>query len=97
MSLIFEWHKAKAKKNLEKHGISFEEASTVFKDHYSLTISDPIHSIDEERLVIIGYSSMQRLLVIAHTERGDNIRIINARLATKKERKIYEEKESEER
>ena len=91
--LIFEWDPQKAKSNLEKHGISFEEASTAFQDSLSLTIDDPLHSIDEDRVVLIGMSNKNRLLVVVHTERGDNIRIISARKATKKERKNYESNE----
>ncbi|MDL1981227.1 MAG: BrnT family toxin [Deltaproteobacteria bacterium] len=73
-----------------KHGVSFQEASTAFEDTLSLTIDDPLHSNDEKRLVLIGMSYNNRILVIVHTERGDNIRIISARKATKKERKYYE-------
>jgi uncharacterized DUF497 family protein len=88
--LIFEWDPQKAKSNLEKHGVSFEEASTAFHDTLSLTIDDPLHSIDEERLILVGMSQENRILVVVHTERGDNIRIISARKATKEERKSYE-------
>ncbi len=88
--LIFEWDFKKAKTNIEKHGVSFEEASTAFRDPLSLTIDDPLHSRDEERLVLIGMSYNNNLLVIVHTERRDNIRIISARKVTKKERKYYE-------
>ncbi|MDD2391173.1 MAG: BrnT family toxin [Desulfobacterales bacterium] len=88
--LIFEWDFKKAKTNLEKHGVSFEEASTAFKDTLSLTIDDPLHSSDEKRLILIGMSYDNCLLIVVHTERGDNIRIISARKATKKERKYYE-------
>ncbi len=88
--LLFKWDLKKAKTNLEKHGVSFEEASTVFKDPLSLTIDDPLHSSDEERLVLIGMSYNNRMLVVVHTERGDNIRIISARKTTKKERNYYE-------
>jgi len=88
--LIFEWDLKKAKTNLEKHGVSFEEASTAFKDTLSLTIDDPLHSSDEKRLILIGMSYDNCLLIVVHTERGDNIRIISARKATKKERKYYE-------
>lgn len=70
--------------------VSFEGASTAFKDTLSLTIDDPLHSSDEKRLVLIGMSYNNRILVVVHTERGDNIRIISARKATKKERKYYE-------
>lgn len=88
--LIFEWDLKKAKTNLGKHGVSFEEACTAFKDPLSLTIDDPLHSNDEKRLVLIGMSYDNRILVVVHTERGDKIRIISARKATKKERKYYE-------
>ena len=88
--LVFEWDPIKAKKNLEFHGISFDEASTVFKDTLSSTIFDPLHSEDENRYVIIGISFRNRLLVVVHTERGDKIRIISARKAIKRERKNYE-------
>lgn len=91
--LIFEWEPQKAKSNVKKHGISFEEASTAFKDTLSLTIDDPLHSIDEVRVALIGMSNKNRLLVVVHAERGDNIRIISARKATKKERKVYESNE----
>ncbi len=91
--LIFEWDPQKAKSNLEKHGVSFEEASTAFQDTLSLTIDDPLHSIDEERLVLTGMSKKNRVLVVVHTERGNNIRIISARKATKKERESYESNE----
>jgi uncharacterized DUF497 family protein len=88
--LKFEWEPQKAKINLKKHGVSFAEASTAFEDVLSLTIDDPLHSSDEERLVLIGMSFKNRLTIVVHTERGDNIRIISARKATKKERKYYE-------
>jgi uncharacterized DUF497 family protein len=91
--LTFEWEPQKAKTNQEKHGVSFEEASTVFRDPLSLTIDDPLHSKDEERMVQIGISHKNRLLVVVHTERRDNIRIISARKATKKERNNYESNE----
>jgi uncharacterized DUF497 family protein len=88
--LIFKWDLNKARASLEKHGISFEEASSLFGDPLSLTVNDPLHSEDEQRFVIIGMSLNNRLLVVVHTERGDNIRIISARKATKKERIHYE-------
>jgi len=87
----FEWDGAKAADNLARHGVSFEEAATVFRDALSQTGRDPDHSIDEERFVVFGVSARGRLLVVAHTERGDTIRIISARAATPSERKIYEE------
>ena len=89
----FEWHRAKAADNVAKHGVSFEEAATVFWDPLSATGSDPDHSIDEERCVTFGVSTRGRLLVVAHTERGDTITIISARPATAGERKIYEQGE----
>jgi hypothetical protein len=78
------------KRNLAKHGVSFEESSTVFGDQRSLTIPDPVHSHDDERFVTIGASYRGKLLVVVHTERGDNIRIISARVASKRERRSYE-------
>jgi len=89
--LIFEWDTDKAKRNIETHGVSFDEASTTFKDTLSLTVHDPLHSDKEDRFILIGSSIKNRLLVVVHTERGNKIRIISARKATKKERKKYEE------
>jgi len=83
--LTFEWDPKKAGSNIEKYGVSFGEASTVFRD--------PLHSTGEVRMVQIGISHKNRLLVVVHTERGDNIRIISARKATKKERNNYESNE----
>jgi len=91
--LTFEWNPQKAESNINKHGVSFEEASTVFQDPLSLTIDDPLHSTDEERMVQVGISHKNRLLVVVHTEIGDTIRIISARKATKKERNNYESNE----
>jgi uncharacterized protein len=93
MGLLFEWDPKKARLNVKTHNITFDEASTAFRDPLSQTIDDPLHSEDEERLVLIGRSLQGRLLVIVHTERGDRIRIISARLATKEERFRYEENE----
>ncbi len=90
MGLLFEWDNDKAKKNLEKHAVSFEEAATVFEDSWSITILDPIHSLVEDRFVILGHSHKHRLLVVAHTERGDHIQIISVRRSTKKEREDHE-------
>ena len=90
MSLTFEWDDAKASENLKKHGISFSEASTVFADPLARTISDPLHSDEEGRFVILGQSSLQHNLVVVHTYRGTVIRIISARTATARERKDYE-------
>ena len=89
--LLFEWDPNKAKEDLEIHGVSFDEASTAFRDTLSLAIYGPLHSEEEDRFVFIGNSHKDRLLVVVHTERGDNIRLISARRASKKERKQYEE------
>lgn len=88
--LSFAWDTRKAIANKQKHGVSFEEASTVFADSFSLTIHDPLHSEDEERFVIVGTSHKNRLLVVVHTDRDDSIRIISARKANKNERLKYE-------
>ncbi len=87
----FEWEESKAVSNLEKHKVSFEEASTVFQDDLSLTGRDPDHSVGEHRFVTFGLSVKGRILLVAHTDRGGRIRIISARPATRAERKIYEE------
>ena len=86
-----EWDPVKAAGNLVKHGVSFEEAATVFRDPLSATGADPDHSHDEERLITFGVSTSGRLLAVAHTDRGDTIRIISVRPVTAGERKIYEE------
>ena len=91
MSLSFEWDEQKAQENLSKHDVSFEECSTIFGDPWSLTIGDPVHSIEEDRLITVGLSNRGRILVVVHTERGDNIRIISTRLATPQERRAYGE------
>jgi uncharacterized DUF497 family protein len=82
---------AEAATNLRKHKVSFPEAATAFADPLSLTIPDPDHSVGEERFILIGQSERRRLVVVAHVERGDLIRLISARLATRRERKTYEE------
>jgi uncharacterized protein len=87
----FEWNPDKAAINLSKHGISFQEAATVFDDSLSLTFPDSNHSIGENRYVIIGISSSGRLLVVSHTDREDRTRIISARTATRPEKRFYEE------
>lgn len=87
----FQWDPRKAKLNSAKHGVSFEEATTAFRDPFSVTAADPDHSDDERRFITFGLSSKERLLQISHTERGELIRIINARLATRQEKRIYEE------
>lgn len=89
MTYTFEWDRAKASENETKHGVSFAEASTCFADLESLTIYDPEHSEDEERYVLLGMSARGRLLVVVHSERGDNIRIISARAANRREAAQY--------
>lgn len=89
--LFFEWNPEKAAINKTIHGITFDEASTAFKDTLSLTVYDPLHSEAESRFVLIGNSHKDRLLVVVHTERGERVRIISARKAKKKERQQYEE------
>jgi uncharacterized DUF497 family protein len=91
MEFTFEWDAAKAARNVEKHGVSFEEASTTFGDPLSLTTPDPLHSTDEERFVLLGESARRRILVVVHAEREGGIRIISARIATRRERGNYEQ------
>jgi len=91
MKLSFEWDADKAKCNLRDHGVSFEEAETVFDDPFLMTYSDPDHSENEERFLSIGISSKARILMAIHTDRGENIRIISSRKLTKSERQDYEE------
>lgn len=86
----FEWDPVKAASNLRKHGVSFELATKVFEDELSASFPDPDHSISEARWITFGVAPDGRVLVVAHTEYGDIIRIISARVATKKERKHYE-------
>lgn len=86
----FQWNPYKAVSNAEKHGVSFEEAVTVFGDLLAVTISDPDHSDGEIRLLTTGLSRSQRLLVVSHTERDGEVRLISARLATRQERRSYE-------
>lgn len=87
----FEWNRDKAVNNLSKHGISFEEAKTVFNDPLFVDFYDPDHSEDEERYLIVGESNLGRLLIVSYTERKDLIRIISARKVTRNEQKAYEE------
>lgn len=94
INLDFEWEEDKAAANQKKHKISFEEAKTVFADPFSITINDPAHSVDEHRFADIGASASQKVLVVSYTERGQKIRLISCRKATKAERKIYEERKS---
>jgi uncharacterized protein len=87
----FEWDDAKAESNEKKHGVSFAEAMTVFGDELAVTGYDPRHSDEEDRFLTIGLSAAERLLVVSHTDRGDAVRIISAREATRRERKDYED------
>ena len=87
----FEWDPQKAAKNLRKHDVSFAEAATVFNDELSVTIHDPDHSAEEDRYIIIGWSDRRRLLMVAHTDRQNRVRIISARELTRAERKTYEQ------
>ena len=91
MSLEFEWNEDKAVSNNKKHGISFEEAATVFVDPLAAIFDDEVHSAEEQREIIVGHSEKNRLLLVSFAERGEAIRIISARQATKRERKDYEE------
>jgi len=85
--VIYEWDPQKAARNLRKHGVSFDETITVFLDPLALTFDDPDHSVDERRFITIGSSTKQRLLFVAHADRGeDRIRIISARRATRREK-----------
>jgi uncharacterized DUF497 family protein len=89
--MFFTWDPKKAESNLRKHGVDFYEAASVLDDSLSTTFPDPNHSTSEQRFLTIGMSALGRLLVVAHTERGNKIRIINARQATRHERRFYEE------
>lgn len=90
-TLHFEWDESKAAANIKKHGVSFEEAKSVFSDERAKLINDPDHSEDEDRFVLLGLSSILRLLVVCHCYRGDDgvIRIISARKATRSEANFY--------
>jgi hypothetical protein len=94
MDIRFDWDLEKAAANARKHGVSFMEALTAFGDPLSLTIADPGHSELEERLLLLGRSVSDRLLVVTHVERGGVVRVISARLASRRERRNYEEKPS---
>lgn len=87
----FEWNASKAERNLSKHGVSFEEAETVFDDPLYVDFYDPDHSEDEERYLIIGESNQGRLLIVSYTERGNSTRLISAREVTRAERESYED------
>jgi len=87
----FEWDPKKATANVKKHGVTFQEAATIFGDPLAITFDDPDHSMSENRYITFGLSLQKRLIVVSHTERGDRTRIINARLMDRKEIRIYEE------
>jgi uncharacterized DUF497 family protein len=86
----FEWDRRKAIANLRKHGLTFDEATTVFGDTLSVTILDPDHSVEEDRFITIGLSACSRMIVVVHVDDGDTVRIVSARLATPRERRRYE-------
>lgn len=90
----FAWDPTKAAGNLSKHGVDFREAATVFDDPLSMTFPDTDHSVGEQRYVIIGISARNRILVVAHSDNGEVVRIISARPATRRERRFYEENAS---
>jgi uncharacterized DUF497 family protein len=87
----FEWNSERAAENLERHGISFEEAATAFGDPLSITIGDPDHSEAEDRFILLGMTFRGRLVVVVHTDRGENVRVISARIPTRRERQFYEQ------
>lgn len=89
--MVFRWDPRKAAANLRRHGVDFHEAATALDDPLSMTFSDRDHSAEEHRYVTIGLSAARQLLVVAHTEEGDVIRIISARRVTRRERRFYEE------
>ena len=91
MGPVLRWHPEKARSNLRKHGVTFEEAASVFRDVLSVTITDPLHSAEESRFLTIGRSDRDRTLVVVHSEVGETIRIISARPATRREQREYEE------
>lgn len=87
----FEWDPKKATVNIRKHGVSFQEAATIFSDPLAITFDDPDHVVVEKRYITFGLSLQNRLIIVSHTERGKRTRIISARLMDRKERKLYEE------
>ena len=91
--MTFEWDPGKAAQNRRKHRVSFHEAATVFGDPLTLTYQDPDHSVHEQRFITVGMSSAGQLLIVAHADSGDRIRIISARKTTRRERSHYEEQE----
>lgn len=95
--MIYEWDPKKAKANLRRHGVSFDEAASVFLDPLAVTFPDPDHSREEFREITIGHSARQRVVFLSHTRRGDHTRLISARKVTRAERKQYEETINEEK
>jgi hypothetical protein len=91
MKTLFEWDEDKAQANFRKHGVSFGEAQTVFLDPLAITISDPDHSVEEDRFITIGASAQTRILIVVYTERKSKIRLISTRKASRAEREKYEE------
>jgi uncharacterized DUF497 family protein len=91
MAIAFEWDPQKAIANKRNHGVTFDEATTAFGDPFGMVVDDPRHSVGEIRMALLGYSQANRLLAVMFTERGDRIRLISARTATRRERKDYEE------
>jgi len=91
VSTNFEWNFQKAESNLQKHAIRFEEAATIFDDPLHITLLDEEHSQDEDRFITIGYSNQNRLLLVAHAEKEQRVRIISARKVTNHEKKFYDE------
>ena len=91
MEFLFEWDEEKARNNLRKHRVSFEEGTTIFNDPFVATMLDPDHSDGEQRYIAIGLSARSRLLLVSYIERGESTRLIGCRKATSNERKIYEE------
>jgi uncharacterized DUF497 family protein len=91
MAYVFEWHAHKAATNVRQHGVSFDEATEVFGDPFAVNMPDPDHSLGEERFVLLGLSSRGRLLVVSYAERGTRARLISARIASRFERRLYEE------
>lgn len=89
--MLFEWDEDKAKKNILKHQVSFDEAKTVFDDPFYIDFYDPDHSIAEDRYLIVGQSNRGHILIVSYTERVSSIRLISAREVTRQERKVYEE------
>ena len=88
----FEWDEQKAARNLTKHGVTFHEAATVFGDPLAMTFYDPDHSQDEDRFLTFGHSDSGLLLVVSHTDREERTRLISARRATRRERKLYDKR-----